>query len=136
MGVRRIIGDRTEEIPRKELDRVDGSGVLVGGILTDNRAPTREMAARAATIITPGTPTPPTLERYPIPIKITDTAGTDGYGNDLYDVIELDGEGNPLEETHVNVPNLGRPAATLSVDDQTDMGYSIESNSFFFSEAT
>ena len=73
---------------------------------------------------------------YPIPIKITTVVGEqDGEGNDLYDVVELDGKGVSLGIAHTDVPNVGRPAATLEVDHQTDMGRSAESGSFFFSEA-
>lgn len=37
----RVTGDRVEKIARRELDRKDLDGVLVGGVLTDARAPVR-----------------------------------------------------------------------------------------------
>lgn len=37
----RVTGDRVEKTPRRELDRKDLDAVLVGGVLTDARAPTR-----------------------------------------------------------------------------------------------
>ena len=134
--IRRVIGDRVEDVPRIELDRANPRAVMIGGILCDNRALTRAADIAGAAPAAVAGASPQTPERYPIPIKITAVGGQDGNGNDLYNVVELDGEGDSLGITHTNVPNLARPAAALSEDDQAEMGYSRESNSFFFSEAS
>ncbi len=45
-GIRRVVGDRVEDVPRKEIDR-NPQAVMIGGVLTDPTAPTREAGIMA-----------------------------------------------------------------------------------------
>ena len=55
MGAR-VIGDRVQRAPRRELDRKDFDAVRVGGVLTDARAPSRNASPAQGAVGGEGAP--------------------------------------------------------------------------------